>query len=183
MSEKDILRIGSLPGLEPEEQPTVREVEVAVDVRGSANGQTLGRMGSQVEIAKTAGQLASELRHLCTNCKHFDTAKAMEVFAASEKTEEGQQELRNLKANLLQLSGSNLTAQGSYGSLDDFRGLGYCHAWSSAGRDMIVHPLGNCPTETPGWEDRWAPIDRAAEKRGDKAYDGILKRAEGKADV
>lgn len=177
---KDILKVANLPGLEPEEQPTVREVSVEVDVRGSVDGATVGRMGSQVEIAKTAGQLAQELRHLCVNCKHFDPLKAMVLFAEKEKTQDGQQELRNLKANLLQLSGSNLSALGSYGSLDDFRGLGYCYAWSDATNDLITHPFSNCPTETPGWEDRFEPIDRAAEKRGDRAYDGILKRAEGK---
>lgn len=180
MASTDILKVASLPGLEPEEQPTVREVGIEVGVKGSRDGKLLGTMGSQVEINKTAGQLASELRHLCTNCKHFDAVKAMAIFMAAEKTEEGRQELKHLRVNLLQLSGANLVSAIPSNPLDDFRGLGYCHAWSSAGNDMIVHPLGNCPTESEGWEDRWAPKDLDAEKRGDKAYDGILKRAEGK---
>lgn len=177
---KDVLKIAHIPGVEPEEQPTVREVDVAIDVRGSQDGKVLGQFGSQVEIAKPAGQLASEVRKFCINCKHFDQHKAMAVFLEAEKTAEGQQELRHLKANLLQLGGSNLSTVGSYGSLDDFRDLGYCHAWSSVGKDMIVHPLSNCPTESPGWGDRFEAIDRAAKKRGGKAYDEIMLRAEGK---
>lgn len=180
MVDKDILKVAHIPGLEPEEQPTTREVEISLDVKGSRDGRVLGQVGSQIEITKPAGDVARELRHACANCKHFDTTKAMALFLEKEKTPDGQQELRNLKANLLQVSGANLSTLGSSASLDDLKDLGYCHAWSSTDNEVITHPLGNCPTRD--WGDRFEPIDRAAEKRGDKAYDKILKIAEGKTE-
>lgn len=175
---KDVLHVASIPGLAPEEQPVTREVDLTIDVRGNITRTVLGQMNSQVQITKPALEVAQGLRRICSNCAHFDQVKAQQVFQDAAKTQEGQTELRNLYANLLatdNLSGSIGTPQ-----LDALAPLGYCHAFSAPGKDVIVHPLSNCPTQTPGFGDRFEAIDRAAIKRGDRGYDQIMKAAEGK---
>lgn len=180
MSNKDVLHIANVPGLEPEEQPVTREVDLSVDVRGDKTGAALGQLTTSAQITKTAQEVASGLRRICANCKHFDQIKAQQVFEEANKTQEGQTELRHLYSNLI--ASDNLSGTALLKSIDDLYPLGYCHAFSKPGTDVIVHPLSNCPTESPhlGFSDQFQPIDRAAKKRGDLGYDSIMNRAAGK---
>lgn len=181
MSNRDLLHVGRLPGLEPEEQPVTREVDLAVDVKGSISGERLGQLNTIAQITKPAHEVATRLRRICFNCKHFDQDKARRVFEEAQKTQEGQTELRNLYGNLNPVGGLPRPATFTP-TVGDLYPLGYCHAFSSPGKDMIVHPLSNCPTESPhlGFGDRFEALDRSAVKRGDAGYDQIMKRAEGK---
>ena len=182
---KDVLHIAAIPGLEPEEQPVTREAEVAVAVRGNRTGEILGHMNSATHITKTASEVAGEFRRLCGNCQHFDQRKALELFAQKTQTKDGQIELMRLHAQLIASDNLSAEAAGFLPTLADLAPLGYCHAVSAdrtaktGGQvDMIVHPLGGCATRDYG--DFFKPIDRAAARRGDKAYDHIMQKAEGK---
>lgn len=183
MTDRESLSIGAIPGLEPEEQPVVREVATSVALRGDKTGELLGRLNSRVEITKSAHEVASGLRRICANCKNFDRDKAQQIFSAAKLTQDGQVELRNLHSNLV---AENLSGGAMGLSIDDVVNacwmLGYCHAFSKVDNDVIVHPLSNCPTESPhlGFSDRFEPIDRAAVKRGDAGYDQIMEAAQGK---
>lgn len=175
----DIIKIASIPGLEPEEQPLAREVDAQIDVRGSRDGSMLGQMNSQVQSVSTAGEFANNLKRVCTNCKHFDVPKAQEVFAESSKSPDGRKELNNLRANLIVMSGAPIGDDGQADTDYALSCMGVCRAISEITKsDMIVHPLGFCPVETYG--DNFKPVDRAAAKRGEAARDGILLRADGR---
>jgi hypothetical protein len=177
---KDLLHVAALPGLEPEEQPVTREVDLSIALKGDKTSESLGRINSTAQITKPAHEVAAGLRRICANCKHFDQAKAREVFAEADKTQEGKTELQNLYANLI--ASDDLSKATLLRSVDDLYPLGFCHAFSKVGTDVIVHPLSHCPTESShlGFSDQFTPIDRAAEKRGDLGYDEIMKRAAGK---
>jgi hypothetical protein len=172
---KDILKVASLPGVEPEEQPVTREVDLPITARGNLTGESLGTLAGAAEITETAGTFAQSLRKICSNCKHFDRAAAQRLFAKQALTPEGKKELINLGVNILQMDpGADLEAS--------MRELGRCAAFSEARApdDVIVHPLGHCPSDHYGFGDLFKPIDRAAEARGDKGYDLIMQQAAGK---
>lgn len=174
MSDKDILKIASIPGLEPEEQPVTREVDLPINVRGSLSGESLGSLSGNAQITESAGAFAANLRRICSNCRHFDKAAAQKVFAKYAETDAGKEELVNLGVNILQM---NPDAD----LMDAMRELGRCGAFSEVrSADVIVHPLGHCPTQTEGFGDFFKPIDRAAVVRGDRGYDQIMKQAAGK---
>lgn len=165
---KDIIRVSQIPGLEPEEQPVTREADIQIPLRGSITGETLGAISTQFEETQSAHEFTEGLKRTCLNCKHFDNAKAQELFTESAKTADGQRQLNNLKVNLLQMD---------LGPHDDFDSgmsqLGLCHAITEIDhKDTIVHPLGTCPVETYG--DNFKAIDRAAERRVEKLRDSIL---------
>ena len=172
---KDVLHIANIPGVEPEEQPVTREVDLSIGVKGSLTGETLGQMNSSAQITRSALEVATGLRRICANCKHFDQIKARAVFEEASKTQDGQIELRNLYSNLMGIAAPLNVV------IDDLYPLGFCHAFSSLGKDMIVHPLSNCPTESAhlGFSDQFQPLDRSAIRRGDLGYDAIMKRAAG----
>lgn len=172
MGTKDTIQVASLPGLEPEEQPITREVDLPIAVKGSLTGETLGALPAQAQIGGSAGEFAANLRKICGNCKHFDQIKAQKTFLEYSDTPSGQQELANLRANLLFLEEDPHAAMAQ---------LGYCHAFSEIRKvDVIVHPLGHCPDTSYGFGDLFKPIDRAAEARGDHGYDQIMQQASGK---
>lgn len=175
----DVLKIATIPGLEPEEQPVTREVDVSINVRGSITGETLGALGSQVAITETALDFAQNLKRICVNCKHFDRPKALEVFQEAIKTSDGRAELGNLRARLLDSDNLSATPDEVFTVDSELAQLGVCRAISEITKsDVIVHPLGHCPVETYG--DNFRPIDRAASKRGDAGYDQIMQQAAGK---
>jgi hypothetical protein len=166
---KDIIRISQIPGLEPEEQPITREADIQIPLRGSLTGESLGVINSQFEETQSAHEFTEGLKRTCINCKHFDNVRAQQLFIESSRTADGQRELNNLKANLLQMD---------LGSDDDdldsgMTQLGLCRAITEIDKkDTIVHPLGTCPVETYG--DNFKAIDRAAERRVEKLRDSIL---------
>lgn len=170
----DTLTIGSVPGLEPEEQPVTREVDLPITVKGNLTGTALGALSGQAQITESAHEFASNLKKICSNCKHFDKTAAQKVFAEHAETPEGRAELVNLGSSILQMDPT--------GDLSEHMAhLGKCHAFSEIrGVDVIVHPLGHCPDTSFGFGDLFKPIDKAAEVRGAKGYDQIMQQASGK---
>ena len=171
---KDIIRVSQIPGLEPEEQPVIRETDIQVPVKGSITGETLGTVGTRYEQTQSAHEFTENLKRICVNCKHFDNVAAQTKFLESAKTAEGQRELNNLKANLLQM---DLGPDND--DLDSgMSQLGLCHAITEITKvDTIVHPLGSCPVQTYG--DNFRAIDREAERRVNKLRDSILLGRDG----
>lgn len=187
--------------VEPEQQPAARiiETEAAATLRGSGaagtDGQKVGALPARFIFETTAGEAAQKVRTLCAGCKHF-RRKAWNQFVDAADSPGAPMERRMLinevrfaiesqQSEEVRAMHTVETEAGPEMDVEHaLRSLGFCGALSEHKKDqIIVHPLGSCPTEVATKERPhgfYEPKSLAHERKANIEYDNILKTAAGK---
>jgi len=165
--------------LEPEEVPAERVLEIPAPMQGHMTGEYFGELRASVNVQKTTGEFAQQVRHSCATCKHFDARAWHQLQSKWEVSKEGVQMLNAVRAgimdvNLARFQDMHLSPEGDTDLEHALSFLGVCHPHTEIRNDpFIVHPLSGCP-EGP---DYWQPRDTDADRAASTGFDQIMQTA------
>lgn len=194
----DLLHVTANPTLddgktaaEPEQQTVSRILNTVAEVESGAPAGTT--LPAQIVAQSTVAQFAHALRQPCGNCKYFDNVAFNHFLAQADHPAAPihmRETINSMRAALLQTQNVQVNAMhtGGDGDMDvehGLRVLGFCRALGEhAGEPIVVHPVSSCPPEVINESQPdgfFSPKDNSAETAGDRAYDAIMRRAQGKA--
>ena len=186
--------------IDAEERTIVHELITPVDVTLSNNqsveqythGEASGSKTSTIEASAPAIEFALGFRGRCRLCKHFDHAQFLRWKHDVETSGNlpRRRVLNDLRGQILGKGYAQIidSHQGQDGDLDVEHALnefGICPAMSEALSDLVfVWPDAGCPTTDPTgapFKALFVPRDAEAAREGTRAYDAILKAAQGGA--
>lgn len=183
--DNQLLRIQALPydekgeKLEPEAMPAERILLSESPMLGNIDRMEHGNLPVKVTVQGTAGQFANNLRSMCAQCKHFDNLNWLKRKQQLENSGEGVRLLNNMHWELM-----NQGLDNDHDREQALGMMGYCKAISEMQKDdVLVHLTGGCPPEycTPSQPNGFFDDVNFDSKRiADKAYDSVMKQAEGK---
>jgi hypothetical protein len=175
---------------EPEDQTVARILTTDADV--NAGNLKAGPIAASVVLKVPVTQFTRAMRYNCMLCKHFDNKAFVTIFERADHPAAPIQlrtDMNKIRGALLTTENASLEEMhgGGDGDMDveqAIRSLGLCHALEAAAEDyVIVHPLSMCPDEviTPSQPNGlFQPKDVESERIGEKVYDDIMRRAQGK---
>lgn len=171
--------------LEPEDQTAVETVlapvEIAIGNHAVHGRQVVGEKIARIGRETSAIELAMAQSTRCELCAHFRNQDwlALKKRLDMPNNVEGLAILNALRAELL---ASTDTTTFEYREIDHdvehaLGEMGVCSAWTEEKRELcITVPYGGCPAE----HVLFTPKDQQAERTATKAYDAILRAAQGR---
>lgn len=176
---------------QPEQQTVSRILVTDAEVSGTTSG-VAGNIPAAVVATSTVAEFARATRAPCHLCAHFDNKAFLELFKRADDPLAPihlRETMNSVRAALLQTSNAEVgdLSRGQDGDLDvehAIRSLGFCRALGEKLSDyVVVHPLTTCPDEVitaTEPDGLYKPRDNAHEREGVRAYDSIMRRAQGK---
>lgn len=171
--------------LEPEDQTAVETVlapiEIAIGNHAVHGRQVVGEKIARIGRETSAIELAMAQSTRCELCQHFRNQDwlALKKRLDMPNNVEGLAILNKLRAELL---ASTDTTTFEYRQIDHdvehaLGELGVCAAWTEEKREpCITVPYGGCPADRV----LFTPKDAQTERTSTKAYDTILRAAQGR---
>ncbi len=175
--------------LEPEALPAEKVLVIDAPVTGSIDQQNHGAIRSSVNIQGNVGMFANKLRTMCAECRHFDGPAWERKRALLEGSKEGVAALNNIRWELINqglgpADALHKTQEDETDLEHAIAFMGVCRALSEHVKDdVIVHPMGGCPPDVCTESAPNGYFEHAnAETRlaGDKAYDRVMRDAQGR---
>lgn len=176
--------------VDPEGQILEREIAIQADM--THGGRPIaGSIPTSVVFETTAGQFAEAMRSPCWNCKFFDNKGSQDLIRrwdASDAPKDKRSFVNQMRGNIIgtkdpEFIKRHMTGEGEISVNHALMSLGICRALTEIQGDVVfVDPTSTCPDELcgPGRPNgMWESKDAAAERHGNKIYDGIMKRAAG----
>ena len=176
---------------EPEEQ-TVQRVITTDGEATSTDGKMGGVMRTAIVVESQVSDFADAMRSPCAGCKNFDNKGFLALFTKADHPGAPlhmRESMNSLRAVLLQTYNASVQSMhtGQDGDMDvehAIRVMGFCRALGEMEKDyVVVHPLSSCPDSVVTPERPkgfFQPKDNEHERIGDKAYDAIMRQAQGK---
>ena len=176
--------------LEPEAQPAARVISTEIGA-AMQSGQKVGGIRAEIIADTSVADLSAGIRRMCFGCKHFDNAAWQRSYKKLDRSTDmtKRQAINQIRAALLTTSNATLSdihsdGEGDIDTESALAAMGKCQALSAQfDDDYIVHPLACCPDEviTAGSpQGFFEPRDRQMAKERNKAYDLLLRKAQGK---
>jgi hypothetical protein len=174
---------------EPEEQ-IVRRV-LLTDADATLAGNTVGEIAASVVVDSTVKDFVTAIVQNCASCKHFDH-KAWKSYLARAIDPTAPMHLREglneLRAGLMMTMNASVHAEhedeDGMNVEEALASMGFCHVLKEIVKDdVVVHPLSTCPAESrtaTNPDGYFEPRDRSAEMAGERVYDSMMRRAQGK---
>lgn len=173
--------------LEPEEMPAIESFTTPVEVNLANAPVRPGSQGAQGSMRGLVGDVAPAIEFAvdvatrCELCAHWRGEDYAKHLAALAQTPKGLREINALRGELLgRAKGEALAVdQATMREIDATiaRDFAICAAFTEeTGHVAITPSYGGCPTDDPRFKAR----DRAAQSRGSRRYDAILRLAQGR---
>lgn len=188
--------------VEPEERPVARVISGVAPVEMSRTGKPVGGLKTEVILdAGSVSDFACGIRRLCKDCKYFNQKDWKDAVERIERSSDlvKRQEINCVRAALLMTKNAQLSAsfEDQEGDLDvesALMAIGVCDALTDLADELyIVFPQGCCPdsivkpdgTEIPIVTSQrpdgcFQPVNRTVKKEQNKAYDLLMRAAQGK---
>lgn len=176
--------------LEPEAQPAARVISTEVGA-AMQSGQKVGGIRAEIVVDTNVADLSAGVRRMCFGCKHFDNAAWVRSYKKLDRSTDmtKRQAINQIRAALLTTSNAALSdihadGEGDIDTESALAAMGKCQALSeNFNDDYIVHPLACCPDDVitaamP--QGFFQPRDRKMAAERSKAYDLLLRKAQGK---
>ncbi len=182
--------------LEPEERPARRLILEAAPI-GLTNGQSLGgSVPASMSLESTVGEMATQLRHACRSCAHWNHPAWVKLKRSCEKSTlpENRRFVEKTRRLLLMYVDDALAEDENYAELEEMLEgeFGLCTAMTEIFSKVegkpepaITHALAGCPDEVVGGENLallYKPTNNRAELReGEASFDKLMSMALGRS--